>query len=222
MPYSFNGQNFDVPSYFRQQYFTFISSLIYQYNVDEPIIDYNLCRFSDCFQSFATDCIHRLKYQADHFDLNEKQKKYAFEFYLQIDGQYSACFCDDDPYMYSLRIFVLADLFFMKTCSYRNAKPRSVAEGLFCSEEPDARYGLSLCYNCPLCVPPLDTVRLQPPIMRFGPSQRHRFINGYQTILNCPADCQTRNMIYVMTCPCGQYEYIGETSQRIDDRLKCK
>ena len=78
------------------------------------------------------------------------------------------------------------------------------------------------CNNCPLCVPPYDVARRQQPAVRFGPSQRHRFVNGYQTILNCPADCHTRNIVYVMTCPCGEYEYIGETSQRIGDRLKCK
>ena len=110
----------------------------------------------------------------------------------------------------------------MKTCSFRNAKPRSSDEGLFCHEEPDARYALLPCNNCPLCMPPYDVARRQQPAVRFGPSQRHRFVNGYQTILNCPADCHTRNIVYVMTCPCGEYEYISETSQRIGDRLKCK
>ncbi len=110
----------------------------------------------------------------------------------------------------------------MKTCSFRNAKPRSTDEGLFCREEPDARYPLLPCNNCALCVPPYDVTRRQQPAMRFGPSERHRFVNGYQTILNCPADCQTRNIVYVMACPCGEYEYIGETGQRIGDRLKCK
>ena len=71
---------FDVPPYFRQKNVVFTNSLICQYNIDEPIVDYNLCRFAD-------DCSHRLKHQADHFDLNEKQKKYALEFYLEIDGQ---------------------------------------------------------------------------------------------------------------------------------------
>ncbi len=89
MPYTINAEKFDVPSYFRQQYRTFIGSLIHQFNVDEPILDYNLCRFHECFDLFASDCIRRLKNPADDFDLNEKQKKYALEFYLQIDGQWS-------------------------------------------------------------------------------------------------------------------------------------
>jgi hypothetical protein len=103
MPYSFNEQTFNVPSYFRQQHFTFITSLLYQYNVDAPIVDYNLCRFSECFQSFADDCLHRLKCQADQFDLNEKQKKYAFEFYLQIDGESSHLM--ETPLIASMSLF---------------------------------------------------------------------------------------------------------------------
>ena len=111
----------------------------------------------------------------------------------------------------------------MKTCSFRNAKPRSVDEGLFCIDEPDTSYGLSPCNNCSLCVPPHTISRRpQQQTIRFGPDQRLRFINGYQTILNCPADCQTRFIIYTMMCPCGEAEYIGETSQRLGDRLWCK
>ena len=110
----------------------------------------------------------------------------------------------------------------MKTCSFRNAKPRSIDEGLFCIDEPDVRYGLSPCNNCVLCVPSQNQNQRVQPTIRYGPSQKFRFVNGYQSILNCPADCQTHNIIYVMTCPCNEYEYIGETSQRLGDRLWCK
>jgi hypothetical protein len=110
----------------------------------------------------------------------------------------------------------------MKTCSFRGAQPRVHNEGVFCNEEPVIRFGLSPCNNCPLCVPHYDITRRQQPTIRFGPCQKYRFINGYQTILNCPADCNTRNIIYTMSCPCGEYEYIGETSQRVGDRLWCK
>ncbi|CAF4652768.1 unnamed protein product, partial [Rotaria sp. Silwood1] len=57
------------------------------------------------------------------------------------------------------------------------------------------------------------------PLVRFGPQQQHCFINGYQSILNCPATCTTRNIIYVMTCPCHQADYIGETSLSLAERL---
>ena len=87
LPYTINEENYNVHSYFRSNYQTFISSLIYQYNVKESIIDYNLYRFSECFRIFADDCIRRHKYNPELFELNDKQKKYAFEFYLQIDGR---------------------------------------------------------------------------------------------------------------------------------------
>ena len=112
----------------------------------------------------------------------------------------------------------------MKTCSFRQAKPRSFDEGLFCIDEPDMQYNLTACDNCPLCVPPYDNSRQQQQttFIQFGPNQTYRFLNGYQTILNCPAYCHSKNIIYVMACPCGQYEYIGETSLALVDRLWCK
>ncbi len=89
LAYTINIENFDIPSNFRNKYQSFIGSLVYQYNVDEAILDYNLYRFDECFSMFADPFIRRHKYPAEQYDLNEKQKKYAFEFYLQIDGKYS-------------------------------------------------------------------------------------------------------------------------------------
>jgi hypothetical protein len=109
----------------------------------------------------------------------------------------------------------------MKTCSFRSAKSRSADEGLFCIDEPDSRYGLLPCNNCSLCVPSPDLACRQPNV-RSGPHQTFRFMNGYETILNCSANCQTRNIIYAMICPCNNAEYIGETGQRLTDRLWCK
>jgi hypothetical protein len=219
--YTINKKNYDIPSYFRDHYQAFISSLIYQYNIDESILDYNLYRFSQCFRIFADDHIRRHKYSPEQFELSDKQKKYAFEFYLQIDGMcISYRFYSQDLNIPTL----LVDLFFMKTCSFGNAQPRSIHEGLFCINQPDLRYSLSPCNNCPLCVPPYDQAYRpnREPVIRFGPHQTIHFANGYQTILNCSANCQTRNLIYVMICPCRQFEYIGETSQRLGDRLWCK
>ena len=112
----------------------------------------------------------------------------------------------------------------MKTCSFRQAKPRSLDEGLFCVNEPDRQYGLSACQNCSLCAPRYNLRCREQlgPMIRFGAKHGFTFINGYQTILNCPADCQARNLIYVMVCSCGEFEYIGETNQRLLDRLRCK
>ena len=109
----------------------------------------------------------------------------------------------------------------MKTCSFRGAKPRSVDEDLFCVNEPSVRYSFSRCHNCELCLPTHHESRYRRQTIQFN-SQKFRFTNGYETILNCPASCPTCNVIYAMTCPCIEFEYIGETSQRLGDRLWCK
>jgi hypothetical protein len=213
-PYIINKRIADIPSYFHENHAAFIHSLVEKYNVDEGILDYNLHRLFECFKIHRTKYIHHHQYAAEQFELNEKQKKYALEFYLQIDGR---------QFYYKKMIhstIYLADLFFMKTCSFRNAKPRSTKEGLFCIDEPDIRYSVSACNNCSLCRPSNDITRQHKTTLRVDSKQPYRFVNGYQTILNCPANCQTRNMIYVMVCPCGEYEYVGETSQRIADRLR--
>ena len=49
---------------------------------------------------------------------------------------------------------------------------------------------------------------------------RHRFVNGYESILNCPVNCNTKNFIYVLTCLCGNFDYICETKFTLGQRLK--
>ena len=88
LPYRINRKNFDIPSYFRDHYQAFISSLIYQYNIDEGILDYNLYRLSESFRRFTDQTIRHHNYTPDQFELNDQQRKYALEFFLQIDGMY--------------------------------------------------------------------------------------------------------------------------------------
>ncbi|CAF4805147.1 unnamed protein product, partial [Rotaria magnacalcarata] len=33
--------------------------------------------------------------------------------------------------------------------------------------------------------------------------------------------CTTSNIVFVMTCPCGQYEFIDSTSASLIDALTC-
>jgi len=76
----------------------------------------------------------------------------------------------------------------MKTCSFRFARPRSLNEGLFCLQDPEARYELAACGNCGLCYPQYDmTHRLNKFVVKFNQAHRHRFVNGYEAILNCSA-----------------------------------
>ncbi|CAF4554420.1 unnamed protein product, partial [Rotaria magnacalcarata] len=37
---------------------------------------------------------------------------------------------------------------------------------------------------------------------------------------NCPATCNTKNFIYVLTCLCGDAEYISETTYTLSSRLE--
>ncbi|CAF2935916.1 unnamed protein product, partial [Rotaria sp. Silwood2] len=113
------------------------------------------------------------------------------------------------------------DLFFMKTCDFREAQPRSIGEqqrkeGLLCELEPCARYGMKPCgqSRCFLCKSERNMI-----VIQYAEQQLHTFINGYQAILNCPATCETSNIIYALTCPCGDYDYIGSTSKSLFDRI---
>lgn len=129
----------------------------------------------------------------------------------------------ENEYPFLLEFFLQFDLhlFYMKTCSFRFARPRTLQEGLFCVREPEARYDLSACGNCALCCPKYSLkYRPKPFIVDFSPGHRHRFVHGYEAILNASASCHTRNIIYVLTCPCGQVDYVGATAQSLHDRLK--
>jgi hypothetical protein len=97
-----------------------------------------------------------------------------------------------------LFIFILVDLFFLKTCNFRDSQPRLIgtnnkqqkeAEGLLCELEPCARYGMMPCNNnkCFLCKSERSKSKDLPVVIQFSNKQIHHFINGYQAILNCSA-----------------------------------
>ena len=68
------------------------------------------------------------------------------------------------------------------------------------------------CGNCALCrsLNDLRHQRQTPVIVFFYCYEQYRFVNGYESILNCPATCTAQNIIYVLTCLCGQFNYIGQ------------
>ena len=49
----------------------------------------------------------------------------------------------------------------------------------------------------------------------------HRFVNQYEAILNCQATCESKNCIYVLTCPCGQFDFIGESKVSFAETMIC-
>ena len=86
--YKLNPDTHDIPSYFRVYYQAFMADLVFQHNIGEGVIDYNLYRMMECFRIVADDYIQRHTYKTEAFELSGKQLKYALEFYLQIDGSF--------------------------------------------------------------------------------------------------------------------------------------
>ncbi|CAF1670697.1 unnamed protein product [Adineta ricciae] len=191
-------------SYIVQQYKKFYMPLLDRLHVDLSILDCNYIHLKRFIELHRQAYIRTLGHQNSmkyHFNLQENEFAQLLEFYLQID----------------------VDLFYMKTCSFRSAQPRSKEEGLFCSNVPDCHYTMERCNKCILCQSSAGNVNYQHeqeqqqqscPI-QFNMRRRHRFVNGYESILNCPVSCDTNNIIYVLTCPCGSYDYIGETSDNL-------
>jgi hypothetical protein len=79
----------------------------------------------------------------------------------------------------------------MKTCTFRGAQPITDQQGLFCEEDvSDVRYGFhpcgqSTCIGCHAI--DVHECHSSSPMVNFAACSMHRFLNGYTTILNCPA-----------------------------------
>ncbi|CAF1164481.1 unnamed protein product [Adineta ricciae] len=135
--------------------------------------------------------------------LTSNETAIALEFFLQID----------------------VDVFYMKTCAYRGADPSQFhIRGLFFenNDEPQARYQMKPCNSdsCQFCHPRENQLEGQTWVpIDFNTTSMHQFLNGYTTYLNCPATCTTTNIIYSMTCPCGEYDYIDSTKDTLAHAL---
>ncbi|CAF1439543.1 unnamed protein product [Rotaria sordida] len=194
------NHNLTMPSFLREKYQLYFDDLIKRLKVDMTLLDFNYIRLNQYIRAVSYQRMDVFNMRPnDILQLDEKEYPLALEFYLQFD----------------------IHMFYMKTCEFRHARPRKLNEGLFCIEEPEARYELSSCDNCGLCYPQYDmTYRTKKSIVEFNRAHKHTFINGYQSILNCSASCHIRNIIYSLICPCGEYDYIGVTTQSLHDRLK--
>ena len=136
--------------------------------------------------------------------IDEKEYPRALESYLQFDSMYTNSFDSIISMVSSILIF-LVNMFYMKTSSFRYARPRTLNEGLFSIQEPEARYELAACGNCGLCYPKYDRMyRSRKSIVEFSQAHRHIFINGYQSILDCSAVSST-NLFCLSLLPYGKY-----------------
>ncbi|CAF1431374.1 unnamed protein product [Adineta steineri] len=196
-----------VRPFFMNVYDKLYGDLTKRFQIDNAILDYNYERLRTCMNIMTQERIQYGLLPMHTIGMDELrivEHALAMEFYLQIDDE----------------------LFFMKTCSFRNAKPSLYNHhGIFCIDEPKALYGLEPCeqVTCRFCFPIQDVLirgRQNQPVVQFSSAQKHRFVNGYEAILNCPVTCTTKNVLYALTCPCGQFDYSGYTSLTLNEQLK--
>ncbi|CAF1339092.1 unnamed protein product [Adineta steineri] len=190
------------------------NELAIRLQVGKSIITFNANRLrSICYTFLALHKRFRRKVlEMNHITLDEpvlnsKHMALALEFYLQID----------------------VDVFYMKTCSYRETADSysidNMSKGLFYDkDELQTRYNLIPCDSlfCSCCHPRNTTKRSHSwSVIDFQSSSTHQFVNGYTTYLNWPATCDTSNIIYAMTCPCQQYDYVESTENTLHDAMNC-
>lgn len=156
------------PSFLREKYQLFYVDLMKRLHVDMTLLDYNYTRLMHYINELKQHKVRLFGFFPEEIEpLKEWEYPWALEFYLQFD----------------------MDLFFMKTCCYRQARPRSKDEGLFCRQAPAiGQYELADCGNCGLCYP-RKSRHNQPrtSMVTFGKRHEYTSLNGYRVILNCPA-----------------------------------
>ncbi|CAF1581337.1 unnamed protein product [Rotaria sordida] len=208
-----------------EQLFGKISRL---YQIDIAILNYNLSRLINIIQIFISN--YRLyersmvlfdhHFQLSHHDqyvrmLNEQELLILLEFFLQID----------------------VDIFYMKVCTFHaivngdkvhhhHHHPNQTQ--LFSNEEIFyTKYDFNPC-RCPHCIlcssidKTSDTYSNLSNLVLFsnGDGHQYQFLNNYLAILNQSANCKTENIVYVLKCMCGEYEYIGSTRYTLHDVLQ--
>ena len=188
-----------IPSFLLDTYQHWYGDLVRRLCVDEVILDYNYGRLFKCMDLVVQERTQRgfrdpsAAAIAEQLPLGEYA--IALEFYLQVDGTRLWIFFFAPRWFYSL----LVERFDMKTCSFRGARPLpSPRHGLFAFGECRARYGLIPCQRptCDFCSPSagISAIRrrrqertVAEPVVHFSSAHKHRFVSGYEAILNCPA-----------------------------------
>ena len=143
--------------------------------------------FIDLHERYRKRTSFRSKMSAEESSFPSSLMAVALEFFLQMDGNsdsFRLLVCDEV-------VCCSVDVFFMKTCSYRGAEPRSTVEGLFSDdEEPNERHQMSPCgeQSC-LCCHPLnhEKRRYRWLVVDFQSSAKDQFYKNYVSYLNAPA-----------------------------------
>ena len=211
-PFNIDLKN-TVPSYIYSTYENLLSNLSERLHVDKVILDYNLYRLHHIIHVFQSKyrSYERSNLLFDHhFQLpvheqqmrmfNQNELIILLEFFLQID----------------------VDLFFMKAYEFPHDNQTLVKNQLFALDDiSHGCYDMKPCqrFFCSLCRSIENEPSSQPSVTFSNEGQKHRFCNGYEAILNCSANCQTNNIVYVLTCICGEYDYISSTQYTLNDIL---
>ncbi|CAF4547086.1 unnamed protein product, partial [Rotaria sp. Silwood2] len=194
-PIMYHHPHYEYQSFMYYMFYKHFSNLKQRLKVNVSIIDYNLSRL----HSFITNEYSKIIQQnnkSNTLSLDYDEMALALEYYLQMD----------------------VDLFYMKTCSFGDAQSYASDVGLFHNEHNfEIRYSLQPCQQINCCLCQTSSSSSSPSTIRFKSFEIHRFSNGYESILNCPATCQTKNIIYLFTCPCGKCEFIGSTKESLMD-----
>lgn len=156
-----------IPSFLRSKYELFYHDLMKRLRVNMTLLDYNYTRLKQHMNRLKHQWIHVYGFFPEEVEqIAEEEYPLALEYYLQFD----------------------VDLFFMKTCCYRDAIVRSVSEGLLAQREPEARYGFVDCGNCGLCYPRQDRLgHSRTSLVIYQQAHEYSCLNGYRIILNAPA-----------------------------------
>lgn len=196
-----------TPSYIYTLYENLFDPLKEKLQVDAAILDYNLYRLHHMIHHFIGKyrTYERSNILYDHHFhlpvheqnlrmLNQYELIILLEFFLQID----------------------VDLFFMNTYTFLPTQKVHGNHQLFSTNEIHN----SFYEEMKPCKQLFCTVCQSNTVDFLKEGQKHCFLNGYETILNCSATCQTNGIIYVLTCVCGEYDYISSTQYGLADVLE--
>ena len=67
--------------------------------------------------------------------------------------------------------------------------------------------GMTKCNKCPIC-----------PFVQEGKSVRST-VSNYTVDINQPVNCQTRNILYCISCAKCSIQYVGESERTLQDRF---
>ena len=214
-----------------------VESLAARWCVDQAIVLVNFNRLSTIVHQLTLQSFVRQRDDVRPFSIDDWYV--VLEFYLHMDGLLfyaAALLCAT---LLSNGNLILVECFYMPPYMGHPLDARIVNEKLFCQTMPSARQGMTRCRDtsCRFCYERLDLTHRFEPAMNFTTRQVHCFVNNYRVYLNANVvcarfdfhidprsiaylqTCTTANVLYALTCPCHQYDYVGRCQLPFRDRM---